>query len=108
MGVPIVGPAMRKVFGTRNERMVKRYLRVVEQVNAFEDKVRPLTDQEIRERTIALREQLAGGAKAIDMLPEVFAVAREAMDRNVGIRNIFNPGSFGAKIEARGCDLLDP
>jgi len=91
MGVPIVGAAMRKVFGTRNERMVKRYLRVVEQVNAFEDQIKVLTDQEIRERTVALREQLAGGAKAVDMLPEVFAVAREAMDRNVGIRNIFNP-----------------
>ena len=51
MGVPIVGPAMRKIFGTRNERMVKRYLRVVEQVNAFEDKIKVLTDQEIRERT---------------------------------------------------------
>ncbi len=35
MGVPIVSATMRKVFGTRNERMVKRYLRVVEQVNAY-------------------------------------------------------------------------
>jgi len=91
MGVPIVGPAMRKVFGTRNERMVKRYLRVVELVNAYEDKVKELTDQELRERTGSFREQMAGGAKPVDMLPEVFAVAREAMDRNVGIRNIFNP-----------------
>ena len=33
MGVPVVGPLMRKVFGTRNERMVKRYLRVVDQVS---------------------------------------------------------------------------
>jgi len=91
MGVPIVGPAMRKVFGTRNERMVKRYLRVVELVNAFEDKVKVLTDQELREQTGPFREQLAAGAKPVDILPEVFAVAREAMDRNVGIRNIFNP-----------------
>ena len=91
MGVPIVSPAMRKLFGTRNERMVKRYLRVVEQVNAFEDKIKVLTDQELRERTGPFREQLAAGAKPVDILPEVFAVAREAMDRNVGIRNIFNP-----------------
>ena len=91
MGVPIVGPAMRKVFGTRNERMVKRYLRVVQQVTDLEDEIKPLTDQELRDRTEAFRQKLADGAKPNDLLPEVFAVAREAMDRNVGIRNIFNP-----------------
>ena len=95
MGVPIVGPAMRKIFGTRNERMVKRYLRVVEQVNTFESEIVGLTDAEIRGRTEAFRKRLAAGAVAIDILPEVFAVAREAMDRNVGIRNIFDPdGDF--------------
>ena len=91
MGVPIIGAAMRKVFGTRNERMVKRYLRVVEQVNSYEEETRVLTDQELRERTAAFRKKLADGAKPVEVLPEVFAIAREAMDRNVGIRNIFNP-----------------
>ncbi len=81
MGVPIVGPAMRKLFGTRNERLVKRYLRVVEQVNAFEDKVRVLTDQEIHEQAGPLREQLAAGAKPVDILPEVFAVAARPTTR---------------------------
>ncbi|MCH6551281.1 MAG: hypothetical protein IH804_04615 [Planctomycetes bacterium] len=91
MGVPVVGPLMRKVFGTRNERMVKRYLRVVDQVSALEGEFSPLTDAELRSRTEVFRQRLADGEKAVDLLPEVFAVAREVMDRNVGIRNILDP-----------------
>jgi preprotein translocase subunit SecA len=71
--------------------MVKRYLRVVHQVNQYEDQITPLSDQEIRDRTESFRKKITDGAKPVDILPEVFAVAREAMDRNVGIRNIFNP-----------------
>ena len=48
MGIPVVGPVLKTVFGTRNERMVKRYLRVVERVSAHENDVRVLTDQELR------------------------------------------------------------
>ena len=91
MGVPVVGPALRKVFGTRNERMVKRYLRVVDQVSAREEQIRTMTDQELRDQKELFRARLKAGEKANDILPEVFAIAREAMDRNVGIRNIFNP-----------------
>jgi preprotein translocase subunit SecA len=91
MGVPFVSATLRKVFGTRNERMVKRYLRVVQQVNSFAAAVGALSDEELRARTAEFRRRLAEGAKAFDILPEVFAVAREAMDRNVGIRNVFNP-----------------
>ncbi|MCH8209982.1 MAG: preprotein translocase subunit SecA [Planctomycetes bacterium] len=91
MGVPVVGTVMRKVFGTRNERMVKRYLRVVDQVSAQEQDIRPLSDPELRGMVDTFRQRLDAGEKPNDILPEVFAIAREAMDRNVGIRNIFNP-----------------
>ncbi|MCH8823527.1 MAG: preprotein translocase subunit SecA [Planctomycetes bacterium] len=91
MGVPIVGAMMRKVFGTRNERMVKRYLRVVDEVSVFEDQIRPLTDQQIREKKDEFRKRIADGDKASAIMHEVFAVAREAMDRNVGLRNMFDP-----------------
>ncbi|MHC4415009.1 MAG: preprotein translocase subunit SecA [Planctomycetota bacterium] len=91
MGIPIASAVMRKVFGTRNERMVKRYLRVVDQVNSHADEIARLTDQELRARADHFRARLREGAKPTDILPEVFAVGREAMDRNVGIRNIFNP-----------------
>ncbi len=91
MGVPVVGKAMRKMFGSRNERMVKRYMQIVDQVGSHEDDVRKLSDAELRARTEAFRERIAGGESPKGMIPEVFAVAREVMDRNVGIRNIFNP-----------------
>jgi preprotein translocase subunit SecA len=91
MGFPVIGAIGKKVFGTRNERMVKRLLRIVEQVSAREDDTRKLTDQQIRAKTEEFRERIKNGERAVDMIPEVFAIAREAMDRNVGIRNIFNP-----------------
>ena len=91
MAFPVVSPVMKKIFGTRNERMVKRYMRVVDQVSSHEDKVCTLSDQQLRAKTDEFRQRIQQGEKAEDMIPEVFAVAREAMDRNVGIRNIFNP-----------------
>ncbi|MHC4989597.1 MAG: preprotein translocase subunit SecA [Planctomycetota bacterium] len=87
----MVGTIAKKVFGTRNERLVKRYLRIVDQVSAREPEVRNLTDQQLRDKTREFQQRVEGGERAVDMIPEVFAVAREAMDRNVGIRNIFNP-----------------
>ncbi len=91
MGVPIFGPLARKIFGTRNERMVKRYLRHVDSVNQFEPQIRPLTDEQLRAKTDEFRKRLAAGETSAAIMDEVLAVAREAMDRAVGIRNIFNP-----------------
>ncbi|HMN97336.1 MAG TPA: preprotein translocase subunit SecA [Phycisphaerales bacterium] len=91
MGVPIFGPLMLKLFGSRNQRMVKRYLRLVDQINAREEETRRLTDAELRARTAQFRDAIASGRKPQEILAEVFAVAREAMDRGVGIRSIFNP-----------------
>jgi preprotein translocase subunit SecA len=91
MGVPIFGPLMKKLFGTRNQRMVKRYLRVVDAVNALEPSVRALTDAELRAKTDEFRRRIKDGEKPVDLIPEIFAVAREAMDRSVGIRNVLDP-----------------
>src|SRR5689334_8095929 len=91
MGFPIIGTMGKMIFGTRNERMVKRYLRIVDQVSAREEETRKLTDQEIRAKTEVFRKRIENGEKTVDMIPEVFAIAREVMDRAVGIRNIFNP-----------------
>ncbi|MCA9283789.1 MAG: hypothetical protein KDA22_01140, partial [Phycisphaerales bacterium] len=91
MGVPVIGPLMVKILGTRNQRMVKRYLRLVDQINDREAATRLLTDAQLRAKTDEFRAAVKGGTRPVDMIPEVFAVAREAMDRAVGIRNIFNP-----------------
>ena len=91
MGVPFFGWAANKLFGTRNQRQVNRYLEKVGQVNSREDDARRLTDAELRAKTTEFRERIAAGERGYDIIPEIFAVAREAMDRAVGIRNIFNP-----------------
>ena len=91
MGVPVFGPLMRKLFGTRNQRMVNRYLRHVSAVNSLEDQVRSLTDAQLKEKTAEFMSQLDGAPPDDQLLAEIFAVGREAMDRSVGIRNIFNP-----------------
>jgi len=90
-GIPLIGPILNKLIGSRNERFVKRYTTRVEQIGAYEAEVSKLTDQQLRERMLGLRERCDNGEKIEDLVPEVFGLAREAMDRAVGIRNIFNP-----------------
>jgi preprotein translocase subunit SecA len=89
--IPVLGPMLSKLFGTRNERLVKKYSSRVDLINEREDAVRPMSDAELRELAADIRERFKSGAKWDAVLPEAFAVAREAMDRNVGIRNVFNP-----------------
>ncbi len=90
-GVPVFGPMMAKIFGTRNERFVRRYLHRVEEINALESEIAQLTDAQLREKTAVFRDRCAAGQSEQEMLVEAFAVAREVMDRAVGIRNIFDP-----------------
>ncbi len=89
--IPLVGPLLNKIFGTRNERFVKRYTTRVEQINALEPEMRVKTDQELRDLVVQLRQRHDDGAKTDDLLVETFALAREAMDRHVGIRKAFSP-----------------
>lgn len=89
--IPFVGPILRVFFGSRNERFVKRYTSRVEAINALEPEMRRLSDEKLRAKTEEFRRRAAQGVRGADFLVEAFAVAREAMDRNVGIRNIFNP-----------------
>jgi preprotein translocase subunit SecA len=86
------GKVLTKVFGSRNERLLKRYHRIAKQVNALEPKVQWLTDEQLKARTAELRAGLTSKAiKPADVFPEGFAIIREAMDRQIGIRQIFNP-----------------
>jgi preprotein translocase subunit SecA len=91
MVVQQVGKVFTKVFGSRNDRMIKTYARRVEQINALEPKMRALTDAELRELTQKFRARIESGERMATFIDEVMAAGREAMDRTVGIRNIFNP-----------------
>jgi preprotein translocase subunit SecA len=87
-----VSKVMTRVFGSRNERMLRRYQKVVDQINLLEPQVRAQSDVQLRERTQELRRQLTSGKiRSAEALPEAFAIIRESMDRNVGIRSIFDP-----------------
>jgi preprotein translocase subunit SecA len=89
--IPLIGPILNKIIGTRNDRFVKQYTRRVNAINALEPEMRRLTDAELRNKLHELRGRLDKGTSADDLLIDAFAVAREGMDRGVGIRAIFNP-----------------
>ena len=91
MVIQYLSKPFAKIFGSRNERIVKRYFRRVEQINALEPQMRALTDLELRSKTEQFIGQLSDGQQIGELMPEIQAVAREVMDRAVGIRNIFNP-----------------
>ena len=87
-----VQKVLTKIFGSRNDRLLKRYRAIVEQVNALEPKIQAMTDEQLRERTAELKAGLtAGKLRSIDVMPEAFAIIRESMDRHIGIRSIFDP-----------------
>ena len=90
----IVDPVKKfliKIFGSRNERVVKAYLRRAQAINALEPRIRRMTDPQLRERVTELRSQVAVGQAPADWQIEALAIMREALDRNIGIRSIFNP-----------------
>jgi preprotein translocase subunit SecA len=89
--VETVSSGLRKVFGSRNERLLAQMWPVVEHINGLEEGVRRLSDEELRARTDQFRKRFANGESSDDILPEAFAVAREAADRRVGMFNVFNP-----------------
>ena len=77
---------LTKIFGSKNERELKRLAPVVDQINALEPEFRALSDAELTGTTISFRERLDQGATLDDILPEAFAVVREASVRTLGMR----------------------
>ncbi len=80
-------PLLKKLFGSKNEREVKRMLKTVSIVNAFEEKMVALSDEQLRGKTAEFKERLAKGETLDQLLPEAFAVAREAGKRVMGMRH---------------------
>ncbi len=77
----------RAIFGTSNDRVLKAYQRRVPQINALEPAIAQLSDEALRGRTAAFRERLEQGATLDSLLPEAFAVVREAAKRALGMRH---------------------
>ncbi len=83
----MVAKLLRKIFGSRNERLVKRMRKQVAQINALEPEYEALTDEELRGKTQQFRARLEGGESLDDLLPEAFAAVREAGKRVLNMRH---------------------
>jgi preprotein translocase subunit SecA len=83
----MVSNLLKKIFGSRNERLIKRMQKTVMQISALEEGVKALSDETLRAKTDEFRAALTAGKTLQDLLPEVFAVVREAGVRAVGMRH---------------------
>ena len=78
---------IKKIVGTRNDREIKRIQAVVEEINDWENKIKPLTDGELKAKTQEFNSRILEGASLDDILPEAFAVVREASWRTLEMRH---------------------
>ncbi len=83
----MVHSLVRKLFGSRNDRTVKRYQKMGQKVNALAGSMASLSDGELRAKTDEFRSRLEGGESLEGLLPESFAVCREASERVLGMRH---------------------
>ncbi|MEZ5524634.1 MAG: preprotein translocase subunit SecA [Pseudomonadales bacterium] len=81
------GTIAKKVFGSKNDRELKRMGKLVKRINALEESLEPLSDEELKNKTLEFRERLENGETLDQLLPEAFAVVREAGKRTLGLRH---------------------
>jgi preprotein translocase subunit SecA len=82
---------VKRVLGTNNEAMLRRLMPIVNQVTALEGELLGADDTALRSRSAALKERVIAGASLDSVLPEAFALAREAADRRIGMWNALDP-----------------
>lgn len=75
------------IFGSQNERDIKKIRPVVDQINSLEPEIQKLSDEELKNKTLEFKERLSNGEKLDDILPEAFACVREASKRTIGLRH---------------------
>lgn len=82
-----VSTVIKKFVGSKNERELKRLWPIVEKINCLESEMAKLTDEQIREKTVSFKERVAGGESLDSILPEAFALVREAGKRVLQMRH---------------------
>ena len=90
-----------KIMGSANDRLVKSYDKTVSLINDLEPKYHAMTDDELRAQTNTLRDRLAAGEKEKNILPDAFALVREASIRAIGLRH-FNVQMIGGMVLTNG------
>jgi preprotein translocase subunit SecA len=83
----VLQTALKAIFGSRNDRLLKQYDRIVVDINALESAMQMLSDEQLAAKTPELKKKVADGAKLDDVLPEAFAVVRETSARVLGMRH---------------------
>jgi len=83
----MIAGLLKKIFGSRNDRLIRQYSQKVRAINALEPKIQALSDEELRGKTEEFRQRVAGGESLDALLPEAFAVVREAGKRVHGMRH---------------------
>lgn len=83
----MISGLLKSLFGSRNDRLLKTYRKQVERVNAHEPAMEALSDEALQAKTTEFRTRLAGGETLDALLPEAFAVVREASKRVLGMRH---------------------
>ncbi|WP_043317376.1 preprotein translocase subunit SecA [Microbulbifer sp. HZ11] len=83
----MIGKLIKTVFGSKNDRELKRMRKVVAKINALEDDYKALDDAALKAKTDEFRQRLADGETLDKILPEAFAAVREASDRTLGMRH---------------------
>jgi preprotein translocase subunit SecA len=78
---------LKKIFGSRNDRLLKQYKRIVAQINDLEQGIASLDDAALQAKTAEFKSKLAAGQTMDEILPEAFAVVREASKRAMGMRH---------------------
>ncbi|MDX2503851.1 MAG: preprotein translocase subunit SecA [Gammaproteobacteria bacterium] len=97
----MVAKLFRKIFGSRNDREIKRYFKTVAVINSLEGAIQELTDEELQGKTESFKEQLKDGKTLEEILPEAFATVRESSRRVMGMRH-FDVQLIGAMVLNEG------
>jgi preprotein translocase subunit SecA len=99
--IPMLGTIAKSIFGSSNDRYVKSIMKIVGKINALEDGIAVLTDEQLQAQTPLFRGRLEQGETLDDILPEAFATIREASKRVMGMRH-FDVQMVGGIVLHRG------
>lgn len=111
----MISTLFKKLFGSRNDRLVKQYAQKVQNINALEPAMQALTDEALQAKTVEFKQRYANGETLDQLLPEAFAVVREGSRRTLGMRHfdvqmiggmVLNAGKIGEMRTGEGKTLV--
>ena len=83
----MISKVLQKIFGSRNDRLLKTYQNTIRLINQFEDELTALSDEQLKSKTLEFKQRLESGEVLDDILPDAFAVVREASKRVLKMRH---------------------